>query len=69
MDSEFHPDYCRTGELKAFDGTKAGVKGLVDAENIGGAEIVGEIQDASGTWDFFQVVNHGNPASVAGWDT
>ncbi|OAY28070.1 1-aminocyclopropane-1-carboxylate oxidase homolog 1 [Manihot esculenta] len=31
MSSTLDPDYCRKNELKAFDDTKAGVKGLVDA--------------------------------------
>ncbi|CAN4120489.1 unnamed protein product [Withania somnifera] len=90
-------------ELKAFDETKAGVKGLVDAgitkvphifilppknrpessdtcetnfifpvidlEDIGKdpikhKEIVDKVRDASETWGFFQVVNHGIQVSV-----
>eukprot|EP00257_Ricinus_communis_P009983 XP_002529305.3 uncharacterized protein LOC8276157 [Ricinus communis] len=31
MNSPVDSEYCRTSELKAFDDTKAGVKGLVDA--------------------------------------
>ncbi|XP_050216195.1 1-aminocyclopropane-1-carboxylate oxidase homolog 3-like [Mercurialis annua] len=31
MNSAIDAEYCRTSELKAFDDTKAGVKGLVDA--------------------------------------
>ncbi|OIS98877.1 PREDICTED: 1-aminocyclopropane-1-carboxylate oxidase homolog [Nicotiana attenuata] len=94
--------YDRMSELKAFDDTKAGVKGLVDAgitkvprifiqptqiqESLNSCatkfifpvidlegfdkdpmkhkEIVEKVRDASETWGFFQVVNHGIPLSV-----
>ncbi|EXC31932.1 1-aminocyclopropane-1-carboxylate oxidase-1-like protein [Morus notabilis] len=97
--------YDRAKEVKQFDDTKAGVKGLVDSgvtkvpkflihppENLsndsrpphngndnfrvpvidlGGhedcvrrAEIVREIREASETWGFFQMVNHGVPDAV-----
>jgi hypothetical protein len=92
-------DYDREKELKAFDDTKAGVKGVVDSGIVkvppmfviqtnelscetsnsvlshlqipvidlkdiheGGflrKQVVEEIQRASETWGFFQIVNHG----------
>lgn len=97
-------NFDRISELKAFDETKAGVKGLVDAGitkvpriffsppdefqkdsnltiypgfsipvlDLDGIEndplrrrnIVDRIRDASGTWGFFQVTNHGIGVSV-----
>ncbi|XP_019195724.1 PREDICTED: 1-aminocyclopropane-1-carboxylate oxidase homolog 1-like [Ipomoea nil] len=95
--------YDRKSELKAFDKTKAGVKGLVDAgitkvpgifihpkttqnyssistankpkipiidlQGIHGNEmkrrqVVEAVGEASETWGFFQVVNHGIPGNV-----
>uniref|UniRef100_A0A164T663 Non-haem dioxygenase N-terminal domain-containing protein n=1 Tax=Daucus carota subsp. sativus TaxID=79200 RepID=A0A164T663_DAUCS len=95
--------YDRQSELKAFDDTKAGVKGLVDAgikyvprifiqpkddlqDSISGSEagqfkfpvidmdgldkdpvrrqIIDQVRDASQTWGFLQVVNHGIPNTV-----
>lgn len=101
------PEYDRVSELKAFDETKAGVKGLVDAGikevprifhqprdhfekgSVSGGtdhqvstipvidlegvkqnptttrkEIVEKVRNASKTWGFFQVVNHGIPMNV-----
>ncbi|KAL1808534.1 hypothetical protein ACET3Z_025524 [Daucus carota] len=95
--------YDRQSELKAFDDTKAGVKGLVDAgiknvprifirpkddlqDSISSSEggqfkfpvidmdgldkdpvrrqIIDQVRDASQTWGFFQIVNHGIPDTV-----
>ncbi|KDP40305.1 hypothetical protein JCGZ_02303 [Jatropha curcas] len=104
MDSTIDSEYCRTSELKAFDETKAGVKGLVDAGitvvprifhnppddshkishtaadakftfpivDLEGVhkglasrkEIVDRLRNASETWGFFQVINHGIPMSL-----
>ncbi|CAN1796089.1 1-aminocyclopropane-1-carboxylate oxidase homolog 1 [Linum perenne] len=84
-------------ELKAFDATKAGVKGLVDSgvkevprmfhapphyvepdpdyilptidlaavhDPVKRKQIVEEIRDASESWGFFQIVNHGVPEKI-----
>ncbi|XP_068325409.1 1-aminocyclopropane-1-carboxylate oxidase homolog 1-like [Pyrus communis] len=93
--------YDRTKEVKVFDETKAGVKGLVDSgitkvpkflihpphslsnskttnvnfkvpvidfdgfdQDFQRAQIVKEICEASETWGFFQMVNHGVPERV-----
>ncbi|PHU06422.1 1-aminocyclopropane-1-carboxylate oxidase -like protein 3 [Capsicum chinense] len=95
--------YDRKSELEAFDDTKAGVKGLVDAglskvpqifisppnkstnnsnpttgqfifpvidleainyNQINRKKVVEEVRDASETWGFFQVINHGIPSDV-----
>ncbi|XP_048333199.1 1-aminocyclopropane-1-carboxylate oxidase homolog 3-like [Ziziphus jujuba] len=99
-------EYNRASEVKAFDETKAGVKGLVDAgvaeiprifyrlddehldessvsedgkqfsipvidlgslfehDHVRRKEIVERVREASETWGFFQIVNHGIPESV-----
>ncbi|XP_050216342.1 1-aminocyclopropane-1-carboxylate oxidase homolog 1-like [Mercurialis annua] len=106
MNCTIDAEYCRSSELKAFDDTKSGVKGLVDAgiakiprifhqppnalENISHApkdtatqfsfpiidlqgfennpishkEIIEKVRNASESWGFFQVVNHGIPINV-----
>ncbi|WCJ23985.1 2-oxoglutarate (2OG) and Fe(II)-dependent oxygenase superfamily protein [Euphorbia peplus] len=105
MEPMINTEYCRTSELKAFDDTKAGVKGLVDAgitkvprifhRTLDGIdsimstrtadstlrfpiidlegvekdsalrkEIIEKVGNASETWGFFEVINHGIPRSV-----
>lgn len=97
--------YDRAKEVREFDETKAGVKGLVDSgivklprflihppealpkspsssksscllfqvpvidftghdETCRRSEIISEIREASETWGFFQMVNHGVPVCV-----
>ncbi|KAL3536095.1 hypothetical protein ACH5RR_004556 [Cinchona calisaya] len=95
--------FDRKREIKAFDDTKAGVKGLVDSgittvprifigppetskasnnstsqqykfpiidlrgideDQAKRKEMVEKVRDASGTWGFFQVINHGIPDDV-----
>ena len=98
--SELPEDYDRASELRAFDESKAGVKGLVDAgvsqvpqifiqppekkransnthfdfpvidlqgmdtDRIQRNRIVEKLREASETWGFFNVVNHGIPVTV-----
>ncbi|KAI3700696.1 hypothetical protein L2E82_45333 [Cichorium intybus] len=101
--SAFTPDYDRKAELTAFDETKTGVKGLVDAgitevpriflqpspENLNTAQpspldlslptidldgiyedpirkkkVIEQVNDALGSWGFFQIVNHGIPIDM-----
>ncbi|XP_050374910.1 1-aminocyclopropane-1-carboxylate oxidase homolog 1-like isoform X2 [Argentina anserina] len=103
--SDVPTNYNRKSELKAFDDTKEGVKGLVDAGiteiprifhhhqpdeySINGSsdpkeiqfsipvidleglldstrrkEIVAKVGEASETWGFFQIINHGIPVHV-----
>ncbi|KAK4388175.1 1-aminocyclopropane-1-carboxylate oxidase1 [Sesamum angolense] len=103
IQAPIEPKYDRKSELQAFDDTKAGVKGLVDAgvtklprifihppENLRDIknptkthfdfplidldgvdenprirqEIVDRVREASETWGFFQIVNHGVPVTM-----
>lgn len=103
VNHEAEEEYDRNREIKAFDDTKAGVKGLVDAgitkvprmfigppEDLNASsnsnskqyecpiidlhgihkdaaqrkKIVQRVCEASGTWGFFQVINHGIPDDV-----
>ncbi|XP_027070203.1 1-aminocyclopropane-1-carboxylate oxidase homolog 1-like isoform X1 [Coffea arabica] len=103
VNHETEAEYDRKREIKAFDDTKAGVKGLVDAgitevprmfigppEDLNASsnsnseqhefpvidlhgihedaaqrkETVEKVREASGTWGFFQVINHGIPDDV-----
>lgn len=96
-------DYDRLAELKAFDDTRAGTKGLADAgltklprifvhppdafpgphvapapaglqvpvidfrsiaDPLRRKEIVAQVREASSSWGFFQLVNHGIPPEI-----
>ncbi|XP_074294193.1 deacetoxyvindoline 4-hydroxylase-like isoform X2 [Silene latifolia] len=60
-------DYDWEKELKAFDETKAGTKGLVDSgldNDTDRERIVQEVLHASQKWGFFHVLNHGIPMDV-----
>ncbi|KAM7462958.1 hypothetical protein LguiA_031079 [Lonicera macranthoides] len=63
LQSPIQPIYDRTSELKAFDETKARAKGLVDTGItqvfLVNATLVDKVREASQTWGFFQVINHG----------
>lgn len=98
---EIHTDTDRKTQLKSFDDSKSGVKGLVDSgatkippiflhnqlkiqENSAHhqltiptvdlkgldkdeavrSEIIAKVKEASESWGFFQIVNHGIPQSV-----
>ncbi|CAN1796129.1 1-aminocyclopropane-1-carboxylate oxidase homolog 1 [Linum perenne] len=90
--------YDRMAELKSFDESKAGVKGLADSgikappqflesgtpyspndpnfifpvidlagvhqDPVKRKQMVEKIRDASGSWGFFQIVNHGVPKNI-----
>ncbi|XP_008235705.1 PREDICTED: 1-aminocyclopropane-1-carboxylate oxidase homolog 1-like [Prunus mume] len=103
MEDGSQPKYDRVKEVKEFDETRAGVKGLVDSgvtkvprflihppqsllssttaniqfqvpvidfdgfdHDFRRVQIVKEIQEASETWGFFQMINHGVPDRVIG---